>query len=251
MKKFRDCIKEIVTSSGIDILSDIDRFKAYVGDLANDYPKERDYIINVCDDEWLSAFRIIDGTSIRSKAAVTTAKQLLIENKMTDAKWAERISNEVALGITQFYTKKKKKRYNPKQGPSYDERQIILDDLQCLIDEKRQMLATKKEQKVDKLKEKREELDDQISDIELYIDALEKKKTAYSTETGVVRRLSEIQKEQKQLLKAKRNEYDDIAMKYSKSFNDYSDTEKRTKSIIRSLERCMQIVKSEYRVNNK
>ena len=67
----------------------------------------------------------------------------------------------------------------------------------------------------------------------------------------MVRKLSEIQKEQKQLLEAKRNEYDDIAMKYSKSFNDYSDTEKRTKSIIRSLERCMQIVKSEYRVNNK
>ena len=95
---FRDCIREIVKTAGIEVLDDPTRFKAFVGDLASEYPKERDFIIS-SDNKYLLYFADAKNDKDKLENAAIQASKYLVKQKHIDPEWAEYISSEIKVGL--------------------------------------------------------------------------------------------------------------------------------------------------------
>ena len=100
---FRDCIYDVLNEAGTDVLNDPQKFKAFVDDLAGDYPKERFFFLANCDSGFLRCF--IDAKNGKEQCDTAYAKALdYLENKkMVDHKWAKHFVDEFTSGISDYY----------------------------------------------------------------------------------------------------------------------------------------------------
>lgn len=142
---FRDCIRTIIEEAGTDVFSDPERFKAYVGDLCQEYPQEKDFLINVCDEEYIKLFYVLDKTEDVRINNSKLAANILIEKKMIAEKWANYISSEIMEGVVLYnknHTLHAEEKKCSKEPASKDEIQTVLEEnvktlkaLQEILDE--------------------------------------------------------------------------------------------------------------------
>ena len=104
---FRDCIREIVKTAGIEVLNDPARFKAYVGDLASEYPKERNFVVS-SDDKYFQYFADAKDNKDKLENAAIQASQYLVKQKHIDHEWSEYISGEIKEGLCIIHGEAKK-----------------------------------------------------------------------------------------------------------------------------------------------
>jgi len=98
MASFRECVKKIIKGRKDTVLNDYKLFCAYLSDLGAGYPEERDFIINVCDKEYLSFFAKMQGTEEDRVQTSKRASKYLIDKKKIDASFAKYISEEMSYG---------------------------------------------------------------------------------------------------------------------------------------------------------
>ena len=100
---FRDVICEILKIEGPGVLKDPVRFRAYITDLAIEYPKEKRFLMANCNEEYIACFRGIGSDPSSASKAETLAVQTLHENRMIDRNWSEYISGEIVNGICMYH----------------------------------------------------------------------------------------------------------------------------------------------------
>jgi len=257
---FRDRIVTIIEEAGSDVLSDPDRFKAYVGDLCQDYPKERDFLIAACDEEYIQLFDVLDKTEDVRFNNTRLAANFLTEKKMIAEKWADYISTEIMEGVSLYIDKKNDLNKVNKDPAGKDEINAVMEEntqtlkaLQELLDEqytadnKEAASLTEKKEKeeinINKLRSEIDQLTNRIESLEkekLQIDPFFHWMKAAEIDESINYTKNRLKKQQSLL----NNAYERYE-KYIFSLRSICDTESINSDHIDALVKCIDMIKAQ------